>query len=245
MEANHTMAYDIDKSVERIDDILNASNDNFSDKDSILKRSELTYTNGFYVYVTALFIDLVGSSDMTDEHKRPTLAKIYRSFISESVAIINSSEQSKEISINGDCVWAVFETPLKSDIQEVFTIAAKLNSLVKLLNYKYGKKGYSKISAGIGMDYGRVLMIKAGYSGSSLNDVIWMGDAINQACHLANKANRNSRKKVLLSGAIHTNLTEKQQGLCEKYYDSDEGKYLYEASVINKNMDKWYKENCK
>lgn len=78
MEANHKMFYDVEKSAERIDDILNASNDNFADKNSIPSRSELTFNNGFYVYVTALFIDIVGSSDMTDEHKRPTLFSSYQ-----------------------------------------------------------------------------------------------------------------------------------------------------------------------
>lgn len=75
MEATNHITYDIDKSVQRMDDILNAGSGNFSDSDSIPQRSSLTYTNGYYVNITALFIDIVGSSDMTDEHKRPTLAK--------------------------------------------------------------------------------------------------------------------------------------------------------------------------
>lgn len=43
MESNHTMSYDVDKSSERMDDILNASNSNFTDKDSIPARSDLTF----------------------------------------------------------------------------------------------------------------------------------------------------------------------------------------------------------
>ena len=67
METTNHIAYDIDKSSQRMDDILSAGNGNFSDSDSIPQRSSLTYTNGYYVNVTALFIDIVGSSDMTDE----------------------------------------------------------------------------------------------------------------------------------------------------------------------------------
>ena len=196
MEVTNRILYDVDKSAKRIDDILDASNSNYSDKDSISSRSSLTYTNGFYVNVTALFIDIVGSSDMTDEHRRPTLAKMYRAFISECTALMNASDQCKEININGDCVWGVFETPYKSQVDSVFSIAAQLNSLIEILNYKLEKKGYSTISVGIGMDYGRALMVKAGYSGSGLNDVIWMGDVVNSACHLANKAGRNGKQPV-------------------------------------------------
>lgn len=111
---------------------------------------------------------------------------------------MNSSDICKENNINGDCVWGVFETPYKSDIDDVFSLAARLNSLIKILNYKYEKKGYDRISVGIGIDYGRALMVKAGYSGSGLNDVIWMGDVVNQSCHLSNRANRKGRKVILM-----------------------------------------------
>lgn len=40
-------------------------------------------------------------------------------------------------------------------------------------------------------------MVKAGYSGSGINDVIWMGDVVNTACHLANKAGRGIRNKIV------------------------------------------------
>ena len=90
MEVTNSISFDVDKSSERMDEILDAGNGNYSDSKSIPSRSSLTYTNGFYVYVTALFIDIVDSSDMTDEHRRPVLAKIYRCFISECTAIMNS-----------------------------------------------------------------------------------------------------------------------------------------------------------
>lgn len=242
MEVTTRITYDIDKSSERMDDILNSGNGNYSDKTSIPARSSLTYTNGFYVNITALFIDIVGSSDMTDEHKRPTLAKIYRSFISECTAIMNSESICKEININGDCVWGVFETPLKTDIDIVFGVAAKLHSLINILNYKLRKKKYSEISVGIGMDYGRALMVKAGYSGSGLNDVIWMGDVVNSACHIANSAGRDGHKPVVVSSCIYNNLNEHNQGLLSSTYINWTS--YYEGDVINIAMDEWYNKNC-
>ena len=246
MEANHTIGYDVSKSAGRIDDILNASNKNYEDSETIPKRSDLTFTNGYYVNVTALFIDIVGSSDMTDEHKRPTLAKMYRSFISECVAIMNASYECKEVNIHGDCVWGVFETPLKSNIDAVFEIAGKLNSLIKILNYKLEKKGYSRIDIGIGMDYGRVLMVKAGYSGSSINDIVWMGDAINQASHACGKAGRNGKDVLFLTSDIYNNLKEDYQKLLKSYTDiyGDWSTY-YTGNIIDLAMNSWYEENCK
>ena len=80
MESNHTMSYDVDKSSDRMDDILNASDNDYCDKDSIPARSDLTFKNGYYVNVTAIFIDIVGSSDMTDEHKRQHWQKCIEPF---------------------------------------------------------------------------------------------------------------------------------------------------------------------
>lgn len=48
METTNHIAYDIDKSSQRMDQILSVSNDNFSDSDSIPPRQSLSYTNGFY-----------------------------------------------------------------------------------------------------------------------------------------------------------------------------------------------------
>lgn len=243
MESNHTISYDVAKSSERMDDILDASNSNYADKNSIPARSDMTFKNGYYVNITAIFIDIVGSSDMTDEHKRPTLAKMYRAFLSECVAIMNAEYDCKEISINGDCVWGVFDTPKKRDVDEVISVSAKLNSMVKILKYKLRKKGYSEISVGIGIDYGRALMVKAGYSGSGINDVIWMGDVVNSSCHLCNKAGRDYRQVIIISQAVYNNLNEHNQGLFSSYLDG--WTTYYEGNIIDIYMEEWYKENCK
>lgn len=243
METTNHTAYEIDKSAQRMDDILNAGNGNFSDSNDIPPRSSLTYTNGYYVKITALFIDIVGSSDMTDAHKRPTLAKMYRCFISECTAIMNAQSMCKEININGDCVWGVFETPYKKDINTIFGVAARLNSLIKILNYKLNKKGYGEIDVGIGMDYGRALMVKAGYSGSGLNDVIWMGDVVNSACHMANKAGRDWREPLIVSECIYSNLNEHNQNLLNAI--TIDWTTYYEGNIINPEMNDWYDDHCK
>lgn len=238
----NTYTYKVEDSASRMDDILDANDNNYCDKDSIPARSDLTFKNGYYVDVAAIFIDIVGSSDMTDEHKRPTLAKMYRAFLSECVAIMNAETACKEININGDCVWGVFDTPYKADIDDVISVSARLNSMIKILNYKLRKKKYSEISVGIGIDYGRALMVKAGYSGSGLNDIIWMGDVVNSACHLCNKAGRDGREVIIISSVVYNNMNDHHQSLFTSYFDGWSTKY--EGNIINTSMDEWYQENC-
>ena len=209
-----TYTYKVEDSASRMDDILDASDNDYEDNgSSIPSREKLTYNNGYYVNVTAVFIDIVNSSKLTDGHKRPTLAKMYRAFLSECVAIMNSWKMCKEININGDCVWGVFETPLKSDIDNIISVAAQLNSMINILNYKLKKKQYDIINVGIGIDYGRALMVKAGYSGSGINEIVWMGDVVNTACHLANKAGRIFRKTIIVTENIYCNLLKLRTGI--------------------------------
>lgn len=183
------------------------------------------------------------SSKLTDGNKRPTLAKMYRAFLSECVAIMNSWEMCKEININGDCVWGVFETPKKSDVDNVISVAAQLNSMIKILNYKLKKKKYDTISVGIGIDDGRALMVKAGYSGSGINEIVWMGDVVNTACHLANKAGRGIRDRIIVTEQIYSNLNDKHKEMLSSYTDGTTTRY--EGNISRTGMENWYKENCK
>ncbi len=228
--------YDVKKSEARMDSILNKGD--FHDWPNVPSRDSLTYTNGYYVNVTALFIDIVGSSDMTDVHKRPTLAKIYRCFISECTAIMDDAalgDLCKEINIHGDCVWGVFDTSSQNDFNTVFNVALKLKDMIKTLNDKLKKRGYHTIEVGIGVDYGRALMVKAGYDKSGLNDVIWMGDVVNSACHIANKAGRQGMPPILVSENIFSKLSEDNKNLLrQRRYSIDDATYYgYHQKPLN------------
>ena len=240
----NTYTYKVEDSARRMDDILSADDNDYKDNGSAIPaRDKLTYKNGYYVDVTAIFIDIVDSSKLTDGHRRPTLAKMYRAFLSECVAIMNSYEMCKEININGDCVWGVFETSTKADVDQVTNVAAKLNSMIHILNYKLRKKKYEEIAVGIGIDDGSALMVKAGYSGSGINDIIWMGDVVNSACHLANMAGRNGRGTIMVTRHIYDNVTietQKNLDIC-----IINGITYYEGNFSWAQMDNWYNENCK
>jgi len=64
------------------------------------------------------------------------------------------------------------------------------------------------IRAGIGVEYGRVLMIKAGYRGSNINDVVWMGDAVNRASELSSYAGKFIVPRIYVGSVFHRNLSE-------------------------------------
>jgi class 3 adenylate cyclase len=234
-------AYDHLASVARIDGILAQPQGNYEEVKSLPDRDKLTFTNGFYAYCSALFIDIRDSSKLPDLYERPVLAKLYRAFISEIVAVMNGNTNAREINIVGDCVWGVFNTPKMSDIDDVFRTAYTANSLIQVLNYKLDKNGYKTgIRCGLGMSYGRALMIKAGYNGSGINDVVYMGDVVNRAAKLASQGSKNFKPPFMVDDVFRGNLKEHNQGLLT--WDSGLG--CYTGNVVNTTMEDWYHANC-
>lgn len=243
MKSNHQY-YDFEKSRLRIDDILKTEDKYFEEVDSIPSIDKLTFNNGFYINKTsALFVDIVDSSKLPSKYQRPVLARLYRSFISEAVAVINGNEYCAEVNINGDCVWGVFDSQYKNQIDSVFSTAAQISSIIDTLNCKYKKKGIDPISVGIGLAFGRVLMIKAGYSGSGLNDTVWMGDVVNESSNLCSYGNQSySDREMMVSSDFRENLNDDNKKLLE--WNSN--RQCYHGNVINIAMDNWLTDNdCK
>lgn len=214
MEAKYS-PFDIVASDARIKEILDSA-ESFDEVDTTPTRNSLTYNNGFYVNCTAIFIDIRGSSKLTDTHTRPVIGKIYRSYISECVAIMNANESCKEVFITGDCVSGIFDSPYTHQIVSAFETAGKLSSSVELLNWHLKNKGYQPIECGVGIAFGRALMIQAGAKGSGVNDVIWIGDVVNEAAHLCHKGNRGSNKSVQISHTVFNNLTDEYKSFCSE-----------------------------
>lgn len=254
MDSNYK-PYDHVASARRIGDYLTESTGTYEECDSLPDRDKLTFSNGFYANCSAIFMDIRESSKLPDHYKRPRLARIYRAYLSELVAIFNGVAQTREVNIAGDAAWAVINTPNKTDIKDVIDLAASANSLMKVLNYKMTKAGYGHpIRAGIGISYGRALMIKAGYSGSGINDVVYMGDVVNQAAKLAAYASSEienpsvyafaSEKyvpSVVISDTIYLNLKDEYK----KFFSFDASRQCYTGSIIHTVMEEWYEENCK
>jgi len=239
MEATFSQ-YDHEKSAERISEILDSADASYEDHKGIPSRDKLSFNNGFYVDVTVLFVDIRGSKALVDKHTRPVLAKIYRAYISEVVAVLKGSVRINEIYIEGDGVWAVFNTTTKSDVDAVFRTAAMVASLVDILNLKLSKKNYSTISVGIGLDDGESLYIKAGHKGSGINEVVWVGRVVGTGAALCANGNRTwSDKEIMVSASVYVNLNEENKGLLEW----NQARACYQGNVVNVVMDKWVKDN--
>lgn len=231
--------YDYLKSFERIDKIIKDSY-NYEEADSIPSRDKLTFNNGFYVNCSAMFVDIRGSSQLPAIHKRPKLAKLYRAYVSEVAAIMNGNEFCTEVNIVGDCVSGIFNTSYNLDT--VFDTAARVKSLIKIMNYKFKKNDIETIEVVIGISYGRALMVKAGYDGSGINDVVWMGDVVNEAANLCSYGNKEyGDLSIMVSSNFYNRINKNNQDLL--YWN--QYRKCYHGNASNIAMDNWYTENCR
>ena len=240
MQSDH-IPFNIDNSVERINEILAATAASFTDSDSIPARDQLSFINGYYINCCAIFVDIRKSSQLIDIHKNRVLAKIYRAYISEMSAVINGNVDCAEVNIVGDCVWGVFNTPDKPTLQNVFVTAAKMASMIRILNYKLKKNNLTEIKVGIGVSWGRALMVKAGYKGSGINDVVWMGNVVNEASKLASYGNRESYdKEMMVSSDFQNNLKDEEK----KLLTFNSIRNCYHGVVWSSYLTDWYDKNC-
>lgn len=240
-------SFSLDDSLQRIKSALGETD--FNELDSIPSADRLTFNNGFYVNrCTALFIDIRGSSNLTNTHTRPVLAKIYRAYLSECVAILNQDKNCKEIFICGDCVSGIFNTQLSSDVNDVFYRAAELNSIISVLNWQFEQKGYVPIKCGIGLDYGRALMVKGGLPGTGINEIIWMGDVVNGASNLCHKGGKDGNKTVQASPAFYERMSniEYKNSLSAQITNSLSGvPSRYQGDPRSKTFEDWLDDKKK
>jgi class 3 adenylate cyclase len=240
LKSDH-IEYSLKDGVDRISQIIAAKDNSYVELDNIPSRNDLTYTNGFYVKCTALFVNIRESPELSDFYRDRALAKLYRAYVSEVAAIINGNPKCAEINIAGDFVWGVFDTPWSEEIDEVFSTGAKISSIVDIMNYKFKKSNLKEIKIGIGISYGKALVVKTGYKGSGVSEVIWMGNVINEASKLASYGNKESTdKETMVSEVIYYNLNDENKELLTLNSARD----CYHGDIVNSYMNNWYKQNC-
>lgn len=192
---------------QRIEEILDSSNDTIQ-SDRIPKNSAFSYDNGYYGFVTAIFVDICDSTKFFNDGliKRTTKAKIIRSFTSEIIEILRKDDNLRDIGIRGDCVFAIYTSPSYVDDYEVFDKAVYINTFGKMLNTILKKRNMPQIRFGIGISTGNDLVVKAGRENTGINDLIWIGEAVTYASHLSGLANRNNLSPILISDCFFKNI---------------------------------------
>ena len=211
---------------------------------------EFTYSNGFLCWTSALFVDIKDSSKLFDT-KDEKLARLMRAFTSEIITILQGdSNDHNQIGIRGDCVYGIYSTPNQEDLFKIFNRACLVNAFMKMFNVIIKDYGYNPIVAGIGLGLDEELIIKAGRTGTGINDKIWIGKAVVDASNLSSRANRNNIDEIAMSTMFYDNVKDILLKENEEYrnwiacypvsnrFNGSTVEFYY-CNIINVDMNNW------
>lgn len=149
-----------------------------------------------------LFIDIRNSTGLLVKYAPSAIANVLKAFhyICTKILKYNSGEVR---SINGDSILAMFDGPECCDdaVSAAFNIKYTLNLLIKPLFNNSEDFDY-----GIGIDFGKIFVAKVGLYGEFNNDLIWVGNTINQASKFGNNAKHPNN--IFITNLVYQKLND-------------------------------------
>lgn len=237
--------YDYRKGKDRVESILD--NDLIViEQNKVPSDESFTFSNGYYSWVTGVFVDIRNSSALFADEDKEKVSKVIRSFTSEIIEILRSDDNLREIGIRGDCVYAIYTTPKKDDVYEVANKTFYINTYMKMLNKLLSERSLPEIKVGIGMSTDQELVVKAGRKDVGINSKVWIGKAVTTASNLSSLGNKSGRKSLVYSSCSYSNFIEKLKEKNEEktpadwftYYNDINGSY-YTADIIITDFNDW------
>lgn len=244
--------YDYKSGKERIEKILDGDL-KVIEQNIIPSDDSFTFSNGYYGWVTAIFVDIRNSSSLFSDENKEKVAKIIRSFTSEIIEILRTDDNLREIGIRGDCVYAIYTTPQKDDIYELADKTFWINTYMGMLNQLLSDRNLPEIKVGIGMSSAQELVVKAGRKDVGINNKVWIGKAVTTASNLSSIGNKNGNYALVYSSCSYNNFIEELKEVCQGqnpeewftyHWNNSCGGY-YTARVIKTAFDEWISNGMK
>jgi len=244
--------YDYKAGKKRVKEILDNKLE-VIEQNRVPKDNEFTFNNGYYSWVTALFVDIRDSSTLFADGDKEKVSKIIRSFTSEIIEILRDDDNLREIGIRGDCVYAIYTTPYRKDIYEIVNKSSWVNTYMRMLNELLKEKNFPTISVGIGVATAKELVVKAGRKDVGINSKVWIGEAVSRASNLSSLGNKNGLAPIVFSDICYQNfidqLIEERGEVARtwfrKRYEIYRNEVYYDANLIIIEFDNWIENGMK
>lgn len=183
-------------SIDRVINDWNSTSFSFSQKDYVpgLDDSNLTYGNGqekkgVEINTCVLFVDIRNSVQLTKDKQDRTMGRLYSVF-TQCMLLAAQEEGGFVRNIIGDRVMIVF--PPDQCYTKAVNCAITINHIATHINRKIDNLDFK---CGIGVDYGRMRVMKVGVvkKGAENDDnkgLVWIGYPANFASRLTDCANK-------------------------------------------------------
>lgn len=224
--------YNFTESLARIDSVFSAK---MPDKAAggIPALENINPSSVYIPHATVIHVNYEIMPDMWLPVEEKRNLPVIQSFISEAVNIGGACDCCKDIIIQENYLRFVYDTPLKTNINESLDDAARIKTLAMVVSKKARPKKYPLIKVSVGIDYGPVSMLPVNTHDIRFPRFIWMGDAVNKADELAGKADDD----IVISPIVWKNLTENNRKLFET--DALGFSSYYRGKIVNIAMNNW------
>ena len=157
--------------------------------DTVLTFEKGKDKKGKEIETCVLFVDIRNSVQLNEKHSPDTMGKIYTAF-TKSMLKIAQYHSGEVRNIIGDRVMIVF--PTENCAENAVECAISINHISKIMNKVFSNVDFI---CGIGIDYGKMRVIKVGIIRQGDNNVenknlVWVGKPANIASRLTDIANK-------------------------------------------------------
>lgn len=137
----------------------------------------------------------------------------------------------------------IFNTPSKSNINDLIVTMSKLNSSISVLDIKLYKRFKISVKVNLGCDYGELFRLKDNFNkvNNKIPSFSWNGGALNLAIIYANSNLIDGRNCVIISENIKQNIKLDYAKFFQAISDSAMGGYS--ASLVDSKIFEWVKNN--
>jgi len=154
---------------------------------------------GKTIETCVLYIDIRSSTDLSNQHQKETMGKLYTAFVKGMIYAAELHE-GRVRNIIGDRVMVVFQP--NNCFTNAVNCAITMNTIASQVINKHFK--FNEFKCGIGIDYGRMLVLKIGIKKlgkerAPYKNLVWIGNPANIASKLTDLANKtitNTRFKI-------------------------------------------------
>ena len=232
------LPFNIKDSISRVDKILDSRNEIIKvDGDfdiSILKPHQTVDCKMACLTVTMHI-------NKFDIDKNENLYKQYKCILSEVGSVINEINGAIEYSVlSKNTLSTLIRVTNEEKLDKTIDAAAKICSLLNILNKKFAEYSLGIISIGVGVSYNNARLTMEAFKEGIDSELLWYGNVVDESIKLSQNARTGFLgNSLMITKSVYERLSESYRNFFT--YENTTDSFV--SSLINKNLEAWSKDN--